>query len=267
MVTTIRRSALLLSAASLFAFPALAHALTIAPGQTQTLNTVDPPPIVSGQQLVDHVVDSADLVVPIPGPSGPTNFKQLTVTLVTNVYRNSGGTLTFAYNISSDTFPQPGTGPALQASLPSLNITNLASFSVDARAENIPNAAPSGAVNPAELQLIRSPDGNDLQYLFATRTTGLIFRDNTLFPPQQRLTTPAVVFIQTDATDFTLDQAKVEVHSFDGRNPGGFTTAFLSLDSFVPTIKSGTPPPVPEPLTLLTLPLALAALALRRQIR
>jgi hypothetical protein len=259
---------LILPALALLALPSLAHALNVDPGQTIILtSTTLSPAYTAGQTRIDHKVDTADLIVAVPGSSA-TSYKQLTVQLVTNVYRNTGGTLAFAYNISAQDFPQPDPGPPfMQASLPSLNIAHFGGFVTDAHAENIPNVAPSGPVNPAMLSVSRSADGDALQYLFATNTTGLIFRDNTLFSPQLEATTPAVVFVQTDATDYTDFDASVETHSFDGRNPAGYTSAFLTFNSFSPQVSSGSIPPVPEPLTLITLPLAIGALALRRRVR
>jgi len=155
----------------------------------------------------------------------------------------------------------------MQASLPSLQLSDLSGFTVDARAENIPNVAPAGALNPAALQLSRTIDGDTLKYLFSTQATGLIYRDNTLFAPQVEATTPAVVFIQTDATDYiSLDSAQVEVHSYDGRSPGSYTTTMLTFNSFAPIVVGNPPlPVVPEPMSLLTLPLAVVALAWRRR--
>ena len=81
--------------------------LNVNPGQTITLTSTSPSPGVN-QTFIDSKTTTADLIVPYAGTS-VTSYKQLTVQLVTNVYRNSGGTLAFAYNLSVQDFATPAT--------------------------------------------------------------------------------------------------------------------------------------------------------------
>jgi hypothetical protein len=256
---------LALPATILLMLPAMAHALDVTPGQTVIVNTTTPSPAYTGQTWIDHKVSTVDLVVSYPG-SPVTSYKQLTVQLVTNVYRNAGGTLAFAYNVSAADFAMPGS-TILSATMPTLNLSNFGGFTTDVHAENMPNTAPSGVVNPKMLSVSRSADGDDLHYLFSTNATGQIHNDNTLFAPQIEATTPAVVFVQTDATDYIDFDATIETHSFDSLTPASFDTAFLTFASFSPTLSVNQTPPLstPEPLSLVTLPLAIAALMLRRR--
>jgi hypothetical protein len=255
----------LLPAAALLALPAFAHAVNVDPGQTITLTQTTPSPFFT-QTRIDHKESTLDLIIPYAGDT-VTSYKQLTVKLVTNVYRNSGGTLAFAYNISCEDFPTPSPGnPQMLASIPSLTLNGLGAFTVDAHAENIPDGAPSGPGNPKSLTVTRSADGESVKYLFTSNSSGQVHLHNTLFPPQLELRTPAVVFVQTDATDYAdFDGASVDIHSFAVSDPANFTPATLTFASFAAVPVTGQTPGIPEPVALATLPLALVALALRKR--
>jgi hypothetical protein len=251
------RSAVPLSLAAVLSLglaPA-ARALPVGPGQTVTVSSTTPAPA----DLIDTISASQGVVVPF---AGPITFQELSVTLVTNVYRNANGTLAFQYNLSSVNFPPPSPGPPFpEASLPSLSVDQFGTFTTDAQAQVIPNDAPTGPLATPVLQVSRSASSDGLTYTFSTDASHLIFRDNTLMPNAL-----ASVLIQTDATHYFPSDASVDVHTFDGRDPGGYTDNVLSFGSFSPTAAIGDPaPPVPEPLSLLTLPLGVAALVLRQR--
>ena len=220
---------------------ASALGVTLAPGESADLGT--PGLIPSGTVLADTAFQTSTFT----SDAGlPENFES-------RVSRNATGTLTFAYitTVASD---QPYFND-----FSSLSIGGFSGLTTDEQigaTNDLVNGLP--ATNLSIPSVSRSVDGSTLIFAPFTR----VIHQGGEAPSADALT----ILVTTNATTFHLsDTGYQPQYMVTGFPPPGapVTTTLLteSRAAYIPGVAA-----LPEPLSLLTLPLALSVLGLRRGV-
>jgi hypothetical protein len=245
MITSQSSYALVAAIAGLaFAYPG--YAITVSsPANAVLVPVADP---LSGATLLNSITAS-DAEYRAPNLSTPLDstdtYLAAKVNLTTQVYRTAGGTIAFAYTINSQAFPAPyQSPPPTNVVFPRLTVSGLKPYTAD-----VFSAADYGA--------IAQRDAFQDQVLFDFVSGDPANRGFTQFLSLSAGDS-ATLFLLTDATAYQPAVTSLEIAGFlpDATQiPGGFPLEFQSFGAA----------PVPEPMSLLTLPLAIAAFALKRR--
>ncbi len=225
-------------------------AVTLDPGNFVILNTAADP--LAGASLF-RTVNSIPLGVDNPQQANLTQpFLQATISLTTNAYVTAAGNVGLAYTINNQSFTDPSTPfNFTSVRIPSLAIPGFGTFATDVAVSRIPTGF--STTNPS-IVAVRSADGNTITFQFndfAIPITNLIAGSG-----------PITLFVQTSATNAAAALSTMRLETVDNRNPVQAGSFIEEMDTLAPhTGALG----VPEPLSLLTLPLAITAIWFRRR--
>jgi hypothetical protein len=230
--------------------PSAVYATSVSPGDpllpigTGSLN---------GATLIDSMthpfsfVGSAD----VPGPGGSHNPYSFTGSFNEYVYRESGGTLDFAYKftITSRTV----SGPFFSIPFGGIRIVELIEYTPGITSDVLLLNDAGNSFYPTSV--LRSTTVVNLEdFVPAWGAT----RQSATDPvPDLSTLPPKTFFVRTNATQYdSMGLERVTyVYGFVGGDMQVYNGTFRPL--------AGQAAPVPEPLSLLTLPLAIGALLLR----
>lgn len=228
-----------------------AFAVTLPNDNTNvTIDTssLDNATLVASQSHPFSFVGSAN----IPGPNGSTNPYSFTGSFNEFVYReNATGTLDFAYNftITSRTV----SGPQISIPLGGIRQMTIVEYPNGITAD-VRNTTTGNSFYPTTANLFAPAVtlSNFVPNYFTARNSP----NDT--PPDVSTFTPRTFFIRTNALNYTTNGHVEVVYTY------GFAAGDTRIyaDAFAPTLAE-FPPPVPEPMAVASLPLALAALGLR----
>jgi hypothetical protein len=238
------------------------HAVVLPPstGPTSFVAIDTPGNPFAGATLLQSVTGPPQSVTSISNISHQP-YTQATVSLTTQVYRLAGGNLGFAYTLNSSFFPDTlDSFSHAQVKIPRLSISGFQNHSVDLAANLIPNGSSFGP--PAFTAFRTASNNGTITFSFARDT---VPAEVPAFY-SRFAGTPITLFATTDASAFQPINSVVRLSQRDGRDQtSSGIISDLSFDSFGPVFAATTGHGLPEPLTALTLPLAILALALRRQ--
>jgi hypothetical protein len=225
----------------------------------------------SGETLVDSVTSApfsiyeTDYSVPMSQWGGTVpQYLAATGSLTTSIYRATDGTYGFAYTINSQYNAQPFAGPPFNVvAIPNLTLSGLESVSTDVSASRIPDNGTSGT---HYMSVLRSDDGQTADVNFSDAAVPIEHTPH--YYSLMAGAAPVTVYVKTDATGYASTEATLAVEPFDARYEEGEPALQFIADSFVPVADTGAPQAaVPEPVTAMLLPLAVAGLGMRLRRR
>jgi len=247
--------AVLTAAGSIVRGVQLAPAVPGTPSNFVIVDAPHPNPF-AGATLLDSVTSPAFQVF---GTSNITHQQLLKATgsVTTTVYRTTSGTVGFAYTINSQGFKDP-LDPAdfVNGYIPSFSVSGFGNQTVDVSADSVPGFTGSGNSTLA----VREAQNNDvLKFLFIRESAPI---QSTAFWDFPAGSPALTLYVQTNAQAYQSISATLSMSLLEERSKIPFAGSDFDVPSF--SVAESAAPGIPEPMSLGTLALSVAALAVRR---
>jgi hypothetical protein len=254
-----RSSIALVAGLAVGAWASAAHGVVLAPSSGVTsfavLDAGVSNPFAGGTLL--QTVTSGPQTLTGVSNINHQSIRRATVSLTTQVYQLTAGSLGFAYTINAQSFGDP-LDPLdfAQVLIPRLTVPGFDTAVVDVNVSRIPS---DYFAAPYTMTVYRPVTNNDnVVYSFADDTVPANVPAFFSLVANGTIT----AFAETKAPAFQSSQALVQLVLRDARQPGTGMFTDFSFESLAPNFGEAGEA-VPEPMALATLPLALGALGLR----